>query len=329
MPMWEQTGAPGCERVGTHRQDPGTASAERQVASRRPEAASRAPEAASAEHRSAPAEQRSAPARARAGRAVAPPRARASGTAAGSPLPTQWAPRKPQAGPASRALVERDLPGSVRRGSPCVPSGAAPPARAPTRTSSAPAGAEAAAAGSACHPQPRPSEPAPSAGCRTPTRRRHRSSRTSPGARAWAPVARARSGRPPPAPLRRRSPRARRTTTRARRPASGDPAPAGCSPPAASASGPRSRTLQADHASSSARRAGLPYATAWPRAAVAHPGPCLTLCPRVTAFGARTCDRVGLGQEPTPVGVLEIEDCVQRPVEVIRESGRLPEQLLG
>ena len=34
-------------------------------------------------------------------------------------------------------------------------------------------------------------------------------------------------------------------------------------------------------------------------------------------------------QEPAAVGVLEIEDRLERPVEVIREAGRLPEEILG
>ena len=36
-----------------------------------------------------------------------------------------------------------------------------------------------------------------------------------------------------------------------------------------------------------------------------------------------------IAQEPAAVGVLEIEDGVERPVEVISEPGRLPEELLG
>ena len=34
-------------------------------------------------------------------------------------------------------------------------------------------------------------------------------------------------------------------------------------------------------------------------------------------------------QEPAAVGVLEVEDRLERPVEVIREPGRLPEEFLG
>jgi hypothetical protein len=39
--------------------------------------------------------------------------------------------------------------------------------------------------------------------------------------------------------------------------------------------------------------------------------------------------RLDVGQEPATVGVLEVEDHIQRPVKVEGEPGRLPEQLLG
>ena len=39
--------------------------------------------------------------------------------------------------------------------------------------------------------------------------------------------------------------------------------------------------------------------------------------------------RVRFAEEAAPVVVLQVEDRVERPVEVIREPGRLPEDLLG
>ena len=179
------------------------------------------------------------------------------------------------------------------------------------------------APGSASRQRLRRTGPALAVGRRRPTRTPRRSSRTSPAAPAWAPVT-PQSGWGPetttaPEP----------TTTRARPPTSDGPAPAACSPQATSACEPRSPTPRAAPTGPTVRHGGPPSASAWPPARAPRPGACLILCPRVPAFRARARDRVGLSEEPAPVGVLEIEDRVQRPVEVIREAGRLAEQLLG